>query len=121
MGVRTAQDLAVEHVGEAVVRAVFGASGDLDDAVVTNRPRADDLEVLRCCCTHESASPAFIPGGDAAQEKSVESNLRARTARSRTGPGFILENLSPRHKGSEWGVPATKNRRHLNPPDAGIK
>ena len=43
---RAAQHLAVQHAGEGVVSAVFGAAGHFVDAVVPNRPRADNSEFL---------------------------------------------------------------------------
>ncbi len=61
---------------------------------------------LKSCVVAAAISPLLlvIPGGNTAQEESVESNLRARTARSKTGPRFILENPGPRHKGSFPGL-----------------
>ena len=44
VGVRAPQDLAVGHAGEVHVVAVNGPTGDFIDAVVTNRPGADDFE-----------------------------------------------------------------------------
>ena len=51
VGVRTAQHLAVQQTGRVDVRAVFGPTGDLVDAVVADRARADDFELvfLRGC------------------------------------------------------------------------
>jgi hypothetical protein len=66
MGVRAAQDLAVQHPGDLVVRAVIGAAGDLVDAVRADRAGADNGELrgrdrdvhaaLRSCLISEAAS-----------------------------------------------------------------